>query len=155
MLSVALGHEAVAVLAVIAAFFTGLALGAYSLDSMVRRSRVPGRLYALFEFIIGIWSLALVVLIPWYNQYIPSLIGVQPSAIYQWAVSFFTPFLLLLPATAAMGATLPAIERLFSRLRQNGWSISGLYAANTFGAVAGTMAAIFVVVPESAASQII
>jgi spermidine synthase len=39
------------------------------------------------------------------------------------------------------------MERLFSRLRQDGWSIGGLYAANTFGAVAGTIAATWLIVP--------
>ena len=35
--------------------------------------------------------------------------GVEPAAGRQWAVAFSCTFLLLLPATAAMGATLPAI----------------------------------------------
>jgi spermidine synthase len=60
-------------------------------------------------------------------------------------VAFLVPFFLLLPG--AMGVTLPAAERLFSRLRQDGWSVGGLYAANTLGAVAGTLLTTFVVAP--------
>lgn len=147
MLSVALGHEIVAVLAVIAAFFTGLALGAYVLDGTVRRSRVPGRWYAALEAVIGLWALALIVLIPMFNELLARVIGEEPSLLRHWSSVFAGTLLLLLPATAAMGATLPAMERLFSGWRQNAWTVGGLYAANTFGAVAGTMIATFVLAP--------
>jgi spermidine synthase len=65
MLSVGLGHEIVAVLAVVAAFFSGMALGSFSLDGSVSRSSRPGRWYAALETVVGIWSLALIALIPW------------------------------------------------------------------------------------------
>ena len=41
----------------------------------------------------------------------------QPAPAWQWSVAFCGTFLLLLPATAAMGATLPAMERLTAQLR--------------------------------------
>jgi spermidine synthase len=147
MLAVGLGHEILAVLAVIAAFFAGLALGAWALDGAVSRSRVPGRWYAGFELTIGLWSLALIAIIPWANRAVALLIGTDPSPAWHWAVAFVVPFFLLLPATAAMGGTLPAMERLFSRLAQDGRSVAGLYAANTFGAFAGTLLATFLIVP--------
>src|SRR5262245_2238942 len=56
--------------------------------------------------------------------------------------------MLLLPATAAMGATLPAMERVMAQLRRGGSSIAALYAGNTFGAVAGVLAAAFWLVPR-------
>ncbi|NBS95470.1 MAG: methyltransferase domain-containing protein, partial [Betaproteobacteria bacterium] len=51
---------------------------------------------------------------------------------------------LLLPATAAMGATLPAIERQLSGAASR---LGGLYAANTLGAVLGVLAVVFVAIP--------
>ena len=147
MLSVALGHEIVAILAVVAAFFTGLALGAFSLDGIIRRSQVPGRWYAALELLIGIWALALVFLIPEFNQILARFVGPEPSLLRHWVSTFIGTFLLLLPATAAMGGTLPAMERLFSALRQDGWSVGGLYGANTFGAVAGTIITTFLLAP--------
>jgi spermidine synthase len=147
MFSLALGHEILAVLAVVAAFFSGLALGAYGLDGLVSRSRFPGRWYALFELIIGGWSLALISLIPAANHIASTLIGLDPSPFRQWSVAFGLPFLVLLPATAAMGGTLPAMERLVSRLRRDGWSVGGLYAANTLGAVVGTLGSTLLLVP--------
>lgn len=146
MLAVGLGHEIVALLAVVAAFFSGLALGAWALDGRISRSRYPGRWYAALEALIGLWSLALIVLIPAANELAAHLIGVEPTALRHWGVAFLLPFLLFLPATAAMGATLPAMERLVSRLR-GGKVVGGLYAANTFGAVAGTMISTFWIAP--------
>lgn len=148
-----LGHEILAVLAVIAAFFSGLALGAYGLDGIVSRSRVPGRWYVVLEGIIGAWSLALIALIPRSHRLVATLMGVEPSPIQHWAIAFLVPFALLLPATTAMGATLPAMERLLSRLRHNGWSVGGLYAANTFGAVASTLVTTFLIVPQLGSSR--
>jgi spermidine synthase len=147
LFAVGLGHEIPAVLAVVAAFFSGLALGAWSLDRKVSTSPVPGRWYAGLEMLIGVWAVVLVFLIPAGNVVAARLMGVSPTPLHHWAVAFLVPFLLLLPATMAMGATLPAAERLFSRLRQDGWSVGGLYAANTLGAVAGTLLTTFVVAP--------
>ena len=147
LFAVGLGHEMPAVLAVVAAFFSGLALGAWCLDRRVSRSRVPGRWYAGLEILIGLWALALVWLIPSGNYWASLLMGVSPSPWRHWGAAFLVPFLLLLPATLAMGATLPAAERLFSRLRQDGWSVGGLYAANTLGAVAGTLLTTLILAP--------
>lgn len=147
MLAVGLGHEIVAVLAVVAAFFCGMALGAWSLDGSVSRSRQPGRWYAALELTIGIWSLVLIFLIPPANRFAGLLAGGDPSMLRHWFVAFALPFFLLLPATFAMGATLPAMERFFSRLSGDGWSVGGLYAANTFGAVAGTLVTTFLLAP--------
>lgn len=147
MLSVGLGHEIIAVLAVVSAFFCGMALGAWRLDGMIGRSRRPGRWYAGLELTIGTWSLLLILLIPFANRFTGWLIGVDPSIYRHWFVAFFLPFFLLLPATFAMGATLPAMEHLFSGLRRDSRSVGGLYAANTFGAVAGTLLTIFFIAP--------
>ena len=147
LFAVGLGHEIPAVLAVVAAFFSGLALGAWSLDRRVSTSRVPGRWYASLELLIGAWAVVLVFLIAPGNVLAARLMGISPSACRHWTVAFLVPFFLLLPATVAMGATLPAAERLFSRLRQDGWSVGGLYAANTLGAVAGTLLTTLVIAP--------
>ena len=103
--------------------------------------------YAALETVVGLWSLALLVLIPRANHWSGLLVEVDPSALQHWSVAFLLPFFLLLPATFAMGATLPTMERLVSQLRGDARSVAGLYAANTFGAVAGTMLTTFVLAP--------
>ena len=97
---------------------------------------------------IGLWALALIFLIPQANRLFAVFMGVEPSAGFQWLVSFMFPFLLLLPATFAMGGTLPVMHRLFNSLGEKKKIIGGLYAANTFGAVAGTLLVVLVLVPR-------
>jgi spermidine synthase len=147
MLSAALGHEIIAVLAVVAAFFSGLALGSWALDRPLSVSRHPGRWYAGLELTIGLWSVVLSIILPAVSRFASGLMSVEPGNLRHWAIAFLFPFLLLFPATFAMGGTLPAMARLFSRLRRNGKTVGGLYAANTFGAVAGTLTTTFWISP--------
>lgn len=148
MLMVGLGHEFIAVLAVVTAFFSGLALGAWVLDLPISRSSKPNRWYIMLEFVIGAWAATLVFLIPSFNRLAHSVIGIDPSSVRHWAFAFFMPLLLLLPATASMGGTLPAVERFFVRLYQHERPVGSLYAANTLGAVAGILLTIYFLVPR-------
>ncbi|HKX42674.1 MAG TPA: fused MFS/spermidine synthase, partial [Burkholderiaceae bacterium] len=143
-----LGHESAAVLAVVAAFFGGLALGALALAPRIARSARPARWYAACETVIGLWSVVLAWSLAPVSGWLLELTGVQPSAAWQWSLAFCGTFALLLPATAAMGATLPAMERVLAPLARGGTSIAALYAGNTFGAVLGVLAAAFWLVPE-------
>lgn len=143
-----LGHEAAAVLAVVAAFFGGLALGALALGPRIDASPRPARWYAACEALIGLWCVALAFLMAPAGGWLLELTGEQPSPAWQWTVAFFGTFVLLAPATAAMGATLPAMERVIARLRREGSPIAALYAANTFGALVGVLAAAFWLVPQ-------
>ncbi len=142
-----LGHESAAVLAVVAAFFGGLALGALALGPVIERSAHPVRWYAGCELLIAGWSLALAAMLPQASGWLLDLTGAQPTAAWQWTVAFCGSFALLLPATAAMGACLPAIERAMAPLRLPGRSIAALYASNTGGAVIGVLACAFWLVP--------
>jgi len=142
-----LGHESAAVLAVVAAFFGGLAVGALVFGPRIHRSRHPWRWYAACEATMAIWSVSLALLLAPVSNGLLDLTGIQPSPAWQWAVAFFGTFFVLLPATAAMGATLPAMERVTAHLGRAGGSVAGLYACNTLGAVVGVLAAAFWLVP--------
>jgi spermidine synthase len=146
--AVGLGHEIAGVLAVVAAFFGGFAVGAWVLDGVVSRSRRPGAWYAGLEAVVGAWAVATMWLIPALGVRLAAWIGADPPAIRHWTIAFAVPFLALLPATAAMGATLPAMERCVSRLRADGRSVGGLYGVNAFGAMVGTLGAVFVLMPR-------
>jgi spermidine synthase len=143
-----LGHEAAAVLAVITAFFGGIALGALALGARIERSTHPRRWYAACEAVIGVWGLLLIFLMAPFSGWVLDLAGVQPSPWWQWTAAFSATFVLLLPATAAMGATLPAMERVMAQVGLEGRSIAAHYAANTLGAVVGVLVAAFWWVPR-------
>jgi spermidine synthase len=142
-----LGHEAAAVLAVVTAFFGGLALGGLMLGPRIERSSHPVRWYAGCELVIALWSVLLLLIASPFSGWLQSVTGVEPSPGWQWSVAFFGTFWLLLPATAAMGATLPAMERLTAQLQGQGRSIAALYAGNTFGAVLGVLATALWLIP--------
>ena len=146
-----LGHESAGVLAVVAAFFAGLSLGALGGSARIQSSLQPGRWYAACEVAIALWSVVLAVLLAPVGQGLLAAMGPQPSGLWHWTVAFGGSFLLLLPATAAMGATLPAMERALAPWR--GDRLAGLYAANTLGAVLGVLAAAFWLVPHLGLTQ--
>lgn len=146
-----LGHEAPAVLAVVTAFFGGLATGAFTLGRRVARSPRPVRWYAGCELLIALWSLLLVVAMQPVSGWVLRATGVHPTPIWQWIVAFLGAFVLFLPATAAMGATLPAMERLAAARAPTPdrahAALAALYASNTAGAVIGVLAAAFWLIP--------
>ena len=144
-----LGHETAALLAVVAAFFGGLAIGALLLGARIEKSPAPARWYAACEALIALWSVALAWLIEPLGAWLLTVIGVAPDPAWQSATAFLGTFALLLPATAAMGATLPAMERVTARMRRQGHAIAALYASNTLGAVVGVLASAFWLVPAA------
>lgn len=147
MFSTGLGHEMPAVLAIIAAFMAGMALGAWGLDRFIPRSARAGLWLGGLELTIGAWAMLMSFGIPSVNDLALRLIGLTPDAFQHWLIAFTVPALVLFPATAAMGATLPAMEKFFSALAPKNESIGSIYAANTFGAVAGTLLTPFVLMP--------
>lgn len=147
MLSVALGHEFIAVLAVITAFFVGLALGGLTLNKLIKQTQKPVFWYVVLELVIGVWALLLITLMPSINQIIPQTIGSSPSTLWHWFVAFTATFFALLPATFSMGATMPAVERVAEVLFRRDTTIAGLYAANTFGAMLGIVISTYWLIP--------
>ncbi len=146
-LSLALGTEMMAVLGAIAGFFAGLALGAFALDRPIRCAKSPRSMYAALEAVIGLWGLASIWLLPGAGRTLPSLLGAEPAPALLWAASFALPTLVLLPATAAMGGTLTALERMMSEARGDPRVSAGIYGANTAGAVGGTLICVFFLLP--------
>jgi spermidine synthase len=143
--TLALGHEIIAVLSVMAAFFGGISAGSLLLAHRLERSAHPGRWYAGLEALLAAWALLVALVSPFALPQLSRWIGAEPSASWHWALAFFVPLLVLLPATLSMGATLPAMERLLRRGDDQplGW----LYAANTAGAMVGLLCAVFFFVP--------
>ena len=142
----ALGHEIIAVLSVMAAFFGGIAAGSLLLAQRLERSAHAGRWYAGLEALISGWALLVACASPHALPHLSRWMGAEPSAFWHWALAFFVPLLVLLPATLAMGATLPAMERLLRKGADQ--PLGGLYAANTAGAMLGLLFAVFFFLPK-------
>ncbi len=129
--------------AVLAAYMLGLALGAVLGGRWADRAPNPLRLYGLLEAGIGAAGLAL----PWAIARLPALYA--PLAGREDGMGaglallrFVLALALLLLPTLLMGATFPALVRVLGTAGAR--SLGRLYAANTLGAVAGTLAAGYV-----------
>lgn len=139
----AIGHEYPAMLAVISAFMCGMAAGNLFLTPF---RRISPRCYGWLEIIIGLWALAITLLTPAIQSVVFQLLGAAPSPERHWLVVFIAVFFALFPATAAMGATLPAAER-FLAAKSHRPVAALLYAVNTGGAMLGALLAAFWIMP--------
>ena len=146
-LAYVLGSSLHAAAAVVAAFLGGLALGARVLGVPLARRANGARTYALLELGVGALGLALLPLLrasdPLVGQLYRALGGESPM----FALARLGLLLaFLLPPAALMGATLPVLVAVVER-DLVGAALARLYALNTFGAVVGSLAAGFVLLP--------
>jgi spermidine synthase len=132
-LTLLLGHTVAAVTTVLATFMGGLALGSALAARTLPRTAPSARpgAYALLEFGIAGCALAFPFLLR--TGLPPLVLGV----------------LLLLAPTVLMGATLPLLTALAGARVETAGRVAGtLYAANTLGAVAGSLACVFLLLPR-------
>lgn len=146
-LAYVLGSSLHAVATVAAAFLCGLAIGARVLGGPLSRRGDGARLYAVLELGVAVSGMALLPLLrgvePVFGHFYRTL-GADSAAF--GAVRFALTFVALLPPTVLMGATLPVLVEHFEQ-DLVGPALARLYALNTFGAVAGSALAGFVLMP--------
>ncbi len=154
LLSLALGHETLGMLGVLAGFFGGMAAGAAVLHPRIRASKSPAALFVRLELVAAAYALVSPWLLHALATAIPPLLGPvagdnnSPLAL---AVALAVSALSLLPATFCMGATLPALVEARRRAFANepeGRGVGRLYAANTLGATAGVLLTIYALLPQ-------
>lgn len=151
--SLVFGTSELAVAAVLSAYMGGLALGASLAARLVRRIARPVLLYGVLEGGIAISALA----VPWLLQLASMLyIGVfggqpQPvdaSGLGQSLFYLVMAFAVIAIPTSLMGATLPLLTQYVVQSKQQiGLRVGLLYAANTAGAIGGTVTAGFLLLP--------
>lgn len=151
-LTLSLGHTTLAISVVLSAFMTGLAIGGYvggeKADALTTRKLIQW--YIACEMGIGLLGLFSHVLINSTTHAVPLIDLKFSSSLFKHTIWFFLSFLPLLAPTVLMGATLPLMSRwlfLESQSDSGGRSLGLAYGANTLGAVAGTMAAGFFLIP--------
>jgi len=150
-LTLIFGATAFASSAVLSTFMGGLALGSYWAGRRADGWRDPPlRTYGMLELGITLYAAA----IPWLLAHSTPVLefawklGAERHFVLFGFVKFVAIGIVILPATTLMGATLPVLARVASRSgRSVGAGVGTLYAANTFGAVAGTVVAAFVALP--------
>lgn len=141
MLQLVIGSTTVSLGVLLATFMGGLCLGSLALPRMAAARRVhPLRVYAFIELGIGICGVLVLVAMPLVDYVYSAAVGHgMPSMLLRALVSGMC----LLPPTALMGASLPAVSR-WVKSSPEGVSWMGLlYGGNTAGAVAGCILAGF------------
>jgi spermidine synthase len=148
-LGLVFGHTVYAVATVIAVFMGGLAAGSAWLGRWSERHANPVALYGWIEVIIaaaGALSLGGLAGVRW--LYLATYPAVEGSTAALVGLRFFASALVLLIPTFLMGGTLPILVRGVTRTSAElGARVSRLYWVNTAGAVAGTLAAGFLLLP--------
>jgi spermidine synthase len=149
-LSLVFGGSHLAVTTVLAVYMGGLALGSALVGRRADRVANPVRLYGLLELGVSGFALLFLLLVRLYPALYPPLARLgEDSPAYLSMIRVLFAALAMLGPTTLMGATLPALTRAASLDRRpTGREIALLYGVNTLGAVAGTLACGFVLLPR-------
>jgi spermidine synthase len=143
-----LGSSLHAVATVVAAFLGGLALGARFLGTPLARRGDGARVYALLELCVGLIGVISLPVLRSLDPIVGALYrGLGGEGLPFALARFAFLFVLLVPPAALMGATLPVLVAHFERGRI-GPGLARLYALNTLGAVAGSIAGGFLLMPR-------
>ncbi|HEY8209038.1 MAG TPA: fused MFS/spermidine synthase [Myxococcaceae bacterium] len=136
--SLLLGHTAVAMSAVVAAFLGGLGLGAFALARRIDAVRRPLAIYGALECVTAVSAAALTVGLPRAAGWAA---GIGP-----WPARAVIAAALVVVPAAAMGGTLPALVRAAVEMGGGGTGqkFGAIYAVNTLGAAVGCLLAGFV-----------
>jgi spermidine synthase len=136
------GNTTQAVSTILTGFFGGMAIGSFVGGKLADRVRSTLRLYGVIELILVVVVLLTPItfrlLHDAYRGIFPSIEG-QPIVL--GLIRFVLAILALAPATVLMGATLPTLTRQLTRTGHLSSAFGRLYAANTVGAILGTIAA--------------
>jgi spermidine synthase len=142
------GNTTQAVSAILTGFFGGMAIGSAFGGRIADRVRRPLRLYGVLELVLVVIVLLTPVTFRLLHEVYRGAFGsLEASPGLLALVRFGLALLALGPATILMGATLPTLTRYLTR---DAAHLSGafgqLYAANTLGAIVGTIVAGFVLI---------
>jgi spermidine synthase len=147
------GTSELAVATVLAAYMGGLAAGSAIAGRLAPRIRRPVLAYGLLELAIAAAALGVPLAIHAARRLTVAFFGGAPeppsaAGVALPAFRLVASFAILLVPTALMGATLPLLARhAIRREEELGPRIAWLYAANTAGAVGGTLCAAFALLP--------
>jgi spermidine synthase len=146
-----IGVSAYSYAIVLGAFMGGLGIGSWLFGRWIDRTRSPLRAYAYMELGVGLYGALYLQFSRWaaeaYSRWVvftPEHAGAGAGVWAKVAVAG----VLLLPPTILMGGTFPALLRHVTvRFALIGRRASQLYAVNAAGAVLGSLAMAFVMMP--------
>jgi len=141
-----LGSTIYTISIIFAAFMLGLALGSWIISKRIEKIQNLPKTYALLEIGIGIYGILLLSIFNILPQVYNSLYSLHTNFYLFEIVQFLLVLLVLLIPTTLMGATFPIIAKFYTK-EKIGKGIGEVYAANNLGAIIGSFAAGFILIP--------
>jgi len=144
-----IGSTAHAHAAVLTVFMGGLAVGAVVFGRRSDARVQPLTTYVRLEVLIGLYSLVLPWIVDWAGgAYVSAAAALDGAVQLKFALRFVLALLVITAPAVWMGGTLPILARyLIADLSTTRRHVANLYALNNLGAVIGTGAAGFFVLP--------
>jgi spermidine synthase len=138
--------------AMLTVFLVGLAGGAALMSPFVGRLRDPMRAYGLLLVLTGLAGSGSLVVLLGPAGFLQLAEPIAADGTLRWGVEVGNIFLrtaaTILPPTLLMGMLFPVAARLAVRRVEDAGAVTGrLYAANTAGAIVGSFAAGFLLIP--------
>ncbi|MFH1435780.1 MAG: hypothetical protein ABIJ56_08710 [Pseudomonadota bacterium] len=151
-MSMIIGSSIYAFTITLAAFLCGIAIGSAVISATIGRIRRPILWVAGVQMWIAVAAVAIYFVMDHFPYWFASM--VTSVGIYHNHIGliqlfmFITAFLATVPAALGMGATFPLTIRVCcGSLERVGTDIGKIYAVNTIGAIAGSFASAFILVP--------
>ena len=152
VLSLIIGSSVYAFSIMLTTFLIGLAGGAAIAARLVDRIRRPVQTFALIEVGIGVTSLIGAYLfddLPYVFVQLYRLVDSSAFGLLLFARFLIASFVIIVP-TFLLGSLFPLVVRIISSgklARATGRTVGDAYAANTVGAIAGSFASGFILIP--------
>lgn len=148
-LSLVFGNTTYAISTIIAAFIFGLAIGSWFAGKYADRIKNPLNYFAFTQLGIGFYG---ILLLPIFSilpgVYLDVYHATFPNQTLFMFLQILSSMALLLIPTSLMGATLPLLLKTYSQnFSSIGKDVGKLDASNSFGAMVGTLAAGFLLIP--------
>lgn len=152
VLALIIGSSVYAFSIMLTTFLVGLAAGATIASRVVDRVHRPVRMFALIEVAVGVTSLIGAYLfndLPYVFVQLYRWVDSSAFGLLLFARFLIASFVMIVP-TFLLGALFPLVVRIISSrklARTTGRTVGDAYAANTLGAIAGSFASGFILVP--------
>ncbi len=140
LMRLVIGASSLSVGIVLISFMGGMFLGSLLFPKYVSADKHPIRVYGWLEIGVGVLGILMPLILPAIRSVYVGLVGYGSLGITLRGV---IATLMLIPPTALMGATIPAIARRYPAGRRGMSGLAWLYTANTAGAVLGSLLAAF------------
>lgn len=149
VLSLVLGSSVYAFTIMLATFLAGIGIGSVAFAPFVDRCKKPVFWFAVLEAVIGLFALASIFI---YRELPFIFFNLKQSFGTQFWLFLIFKFLLasavMIVPTLAMGAIFPLVTRIYSEgVGTIGKKVGNIYSINTAGAILGSFAGGFFLVP--------